>query len=239
MKDSTRGALVGAGLGLGAPLGWFGIRCLHGAVCLAEMDQNVLLYGYLFVSTETAFIIFGAFSGMLLDRLGEINEQLRRLSTLDPLTGLGNQREFGERLPIEAARARRTGAPLALIVVDLDRFKRLNDELGHDTGDAALAHAAAVLRASIREVDVACRIGGDEFAVICPGATIAGAAAVAERARAALEKSAFRSPDGRLATLTASFGVSALNAGDRQLFQASDHALYAAKALGRNRVHVG
>jgi two-component system cell cycle response regulator len=129
------------------------------------------------------------------------------------------------------------GAPLSLIVMDLDRFKELNDRLGHDVGDAALSHAAGVLRASIREVDLACRIGGDEFAVICPGASLEGATAVAERARTALEKTPFRAPNGEPVALTASLGVSALNDGDRQLFQAGDHALYAAKAEGRNRVH--
>jgi diguanylate cyclase (GGDEF)-like protein len=239
MRRAYRLAVAGAALALGAPAGWLFARCLQGAPAGAELRAHAGLYGYLLAGTVVAFSTFGAVCGMLLDRLAGANEELRKLSSTDALTGLANLRQFRDRLALETARARRLDEPLALIAIDLDRFKQLNDRLGHDIGDSALVHAAAVLRTSIREVDLACRIGGDEFAVICPGATEAGAAAVAERARSALENTPFRAPGGESVSLTASLGVSMLAAGERQLFQATDHALYAAKASGRNRVCLG
>jgi diguanylate cyclase (GGDEF)-like protein len=239
MRRAVRCGLLGAGLALGAPAGWLFLRIAQGAPAMLELRANIGLYAYLLGGTGIAFAAFGAASGWLLERLSEANDELRKLTALDPLTGLANLRHFRERLAQEAARARRQGSPLSLIVLDLDHFKLLNDRLGHDVGDAALAHAAAVLRASVREVDVPCRIGGDEFAVICPGATREGTIAVAERARAALACTPLRAPDGQLVTFTASLGVSTLGADEPHLFRATDHALYAAKAAGGNRVQIG
>jgi diguanylate cyclase (GGDEF)-like protein len=239
MRRTALSLLLGAALALGAPAGWLLLRVAQGAPAAVELRANAGLYAYLLVGTVIAFTTFGAAIGSLLDRLAAANDELHELSTLDPLTGLPNLRKFSERLELETARARRLHVPLSLIVLDLDHFKQLNDHLGHEAGNAALVHLAGLLRTSVREVDLPCRIGGDEFAVICPNATRDGTTAVAERVRAALERTPFRVPDGKLVTPTASLGVSALESDGHQLFRASDHALYSAKASGGNRVCQG
>jgi diguanylate cyclase (GGDEF)-like protein len=167
------------------------------------------------------------------EQLAEANRQLRELSITDPLTGLANRRAFGDRLALEVERARRTGQPLAMVLADLDHFKRLNDTLGHLEGDAALVAAARALAEGRRVGDLVARFGGEEFALLLPGTTHADAVALAERIRRGIE----------LATLpagcTASFGVASLpeHAGDaRTLIAAADAALYEAKDAGRNCV---
>jgi diguanylate cyclase (GGDEF)-like protein len=167
------------------------------------------------------------------EQLAEANRQLRELSITDPLTGLANRRAFGDRLALEVERARRTGQPLALVLLDLDHFKRLNDTLGHLEGDAALVMAARALAEGRRVGDLVARFGGEEFALLLPGVALADAVVVAERVRRGVEEA--RLPAG----CTASLGVACLpeHASDgRGLISAADGALYEAKAAGRNCV---
>lgn len=165
----------------------------------------------------------------------DLVSRLEHLSRVDPLTALGNRRAFDEALPEELARARRTGLPLSLVMIDVDHFKAFNDRHGHLAGDEALADVARVLSEAARTEDRACRVGGEEFALLLPGADEGSAAEVAERVRRGVEGMA-----GRFGPVTVSLGVAAWDA-DRHgegagLQAAADGRLYAAKAGGRNRV---
>ena len=182
-----------------------------------------------------AMSISGGLIALMLSRLIQRIESLTRH---DPLTGLCNRRELGEQLAKQQARAQR-GRIHALLMVDLDHFKRINDELGHAAGDAALRHVARLLQASLREQDCAARYGGEEFALLLPDTPLAGAQALAERLRSALADSVW-SWQGRHWPLTASMGLALSSPGrlGDALVEAADRAMYQAKAQGRNRVCV-
>jgi len=167
-----------------------------------------------------------------------LEAELRRLAAQDPLTGLANRRELERLLRLELRRAARHGRPLAVLVLDVDRFKRVNDGHGHQAGDAVLVELAGRLRGLAREVDVVGRLGGDEFVVVLPETDLAGGRAFAERVRAAVAERPFR-VGGRELPVTVSLGVAAYpdHGGSLQaLLVEGDRALYAAKAAGRDCV---
>ncbi len=156
----------------------------------------------------------------------------------DALTGLPNNRALQETVKRMAAQAGRTLSPLAVIMFDLDRFKRINDTQGHSKGDEVLAAVGDVVASSVRESDVAGRYGGEEFLALLPATDRAGALVIAEKLRAAIEG---MSVPGVSGGVTASFGVAVMpdEAGEpEQLVRVADRALYTAKANGRNRVEV-
>ncbi len=178
----------------------------------------------------------------LADELAAANVELGKVATTDSLTGLPNRRHLGEALARDLARADRSGAPLAVVMCDVDHFKKFNDTWGHQTGDLVLAQVGAVLKKSVRTGDVPARYGGEEFMAILPGADIEGARVVAERIRAALERTEVAGPKGPL-KVTASFGVAVVKGtqckdGAEALVGRADAALYQAKQAGRNRVVV-
>ncbi len=154
---------------------------------------------------------------------------------VDPLTGLYNRRWLDPMLGRMVARHRRSGVPLALLMLDADHFKAYNDRFGHLAGDRALTALAGIVQANLRPGDAAARFGGEEFVVLLPGSNRQGARGAAERLRAAV---AGTSLGGGLAALTVSIGVAALGprGGPRALLAAADKALYRAKRAGRNRV---
>jgi diguanylate cyclase (GGDEF)-like protein len=163
--------------------------------------------------------------------------QIQQQALTDPLTGCYNRRSFELQLDKEILMAKRTSQPLSLLMLDLDRFKHLNDTAGHDAGDDALRQLADCFRQELRGVDSAARFGGDEFALILPQAFSEGALIVAERVRARVER--IMIPE--FGNLTASIGIASFpaNATSRtELFRAADDALYAAKRAGRNQVCV-
>lgn len=164
-------------------------------------------------------------------QLRETAQALLQEARHDPLTGLDNRRSWSEKLAREAQRAARYGGDPAVIMLDIDHFKDVNDLLGHRAGDAVLVDLTAALRASLRSSDTLARLGGDEFAVLLPDSGLPDAAAVAQKLRESVA----------LASLgvTVSLGVAAGASRDLQtLVQAADAALYDAKAAGRNRVVV-
>ena len=177
-----------------------------------------------------------------LKRVWEQASQLARLESLartDALTGLYNFRALQGKLEEELARAARYGAPLALLLIDLDHLKMINDQEGHEAGNAALEVLAEVLRDELREVDFAARYGGDEFVALLPHQTAAEAAVVAERLRIRLGRKPWALPE----PLTISIGVAAVDGRRQQadpaaLLSAADAALYRGKRLGRDRVEV-
>ena len=165
---------------------------------------------------------------MLRRRIDRLVDKLNTLARTDVLTGLLNRRAFDEGLVHEVNRAQRTGAAFALVLADVDHFKAINDRLGHAGGDAALKDIARLLTDTARTVDTVARIGGEEFALILPGAALAGGVATAERIRDALVGT----------SLTMSFGVVEWPRDGHHpddLLRAADSALYAAKAEGRDR----
>lgn len=157
----------------------------------------------------------------------------------DPLTGLLNRRFFDEAVESAFATARRTGSPLGLIVLDLDRFSAINNEHGHSTGDAVLRRVARAMTEAVRTGDIVARYGGEEFVVIAPGTTADEAVAVAERIRAAVASAEGPSTEGPSIGVTVSAGVASLLGDEldgKALFRAADSALLAAKRAGRDRV---
>jgi diguanylate cyclase (GGDEF)-like protein len=175
---------------------------------------------------------------MVLKLKGRVERLLVQLSAAadtDVLTGLLNRRGFNRRLRDELRRASRSDQPLALVVADLDRFKAVNDRLGHPAGDEALRRVSSLLGTATRGSDTIARIGGEEFALVLPYTDRAGAQAMAERIGGTI-RSEFAD---RNVALTASFGLAVYpNDGDTQdlLMRAADDALYAAKELGRDRI---
>jgi len=169
-------------------------------------------------------------------------DELRHLSSLDGLTGVLNRRSFDERLEREWRRAGRDAASIAVLMVDIDHFKRYNDHYGHQAGDACLQRLARALGGTVaRPADLVARYGGEEFAIILPDTDLDGAARVGETARLTVDGLALPHAASRVAPhVTISVGVAAtvpagqLNAAD--LVAAADRALYRAKQGGRNRV---
>jgi diguanylate cyclase (GGDEF)-like protein len=179
----------------------------------------------------------------LLDRrhreLTRANEVLEQLSATDGLTQLYNHRHFQTQLSREAKRTERTGAPLCLLLVDVDDFKQLNDRLGHSAGDRVLQEIARTMLAQIRETDYLARYGGEEFVLLLPQTSIDGGTALAEKVRGAVEalEAPVIGPSGRV-QVTISIGLAAYAKGPEATFDAADRALYEAKAAGKNRVVV-
>lgn len=167
-----------------------------------------------------------------------LHDIVQRQAMTDDLTGLVNRRRFIEALDAEIERARSFGSPLAVVIADLDNFKRVNDDFGHHAGDIVLRLFADLVRSHVRDVDVSGRIGGEEFAVLLPETDRAGAASVAERMRESLSGSGIGISDESSIRVTSSFGVAELAAGQSgdDLLRAADAALYRAKAEGKNRV---
>jgi len=159
--------------------------------------------------------------------------EARALADLDALTGVHNRRYFHETLAREVSRAHRYHRRLAVIVFDLDDFKAINDQVGHLAGDAVLAEAAQRMLTVVRSADVACRVGGDEFALVLPESSGEEAELLAGRIARAISVR----PIGGAGTLELSAGVAELRPGDRpnDLFERADEALYRAKELGKAR----
>jgi diguanylate cyclase (GGDEF)-like protein len=169
-----------------------------------------------------------------------LHETVERQAVTDELTGLANKRAFHSVLEQEIERSRRFNTPLALVMLDLDHFKQINDKYGHQQGDEGLAMVADVLRHFSRDIDAPARYGGEELAVILPQTDVEGAEQLAERIREAVERLEVPRVDGAGSLqLRASFGVASLpeSAATREgLIAAADAALYRAKRAGRNRV---
>lgn len=186
-------------------------------------------------SPEEAQLIkrFASLAALAYDNARQ-RERLSHQARTDELTGLYNRRHFHERLGSELARARRSGEPVGLMLLDVDDFKAVNDGHGHPVGDAVLRAFAALMNETVRGADVVCRTGGEEFAVILPGAEAAEAIAAAHRVVVAIREAGL-GPGG---ALTASVGLAIAPAeGDTvaALFRAADDRLLAAKAAGKDQ----
>ncbi len=192
------------------------------------------------LDTESGFRI-----NVLVENIASamVNHQLQRdlkeQTIRDPLTGLFNRRYMEEALALEVARSARSGAPLCVVMCDVDHFKRFNDEFGHDAGDLVLQAVAAELGHRFRDGDIVCRYGGEEFTIIAPGTTPEALLQRIETVRQAIAGISLRLRNQPLGSTSMSFGVACWRPGmDREgsaALQAADAALYRAKKEGRNR----
>ena len=184
-----------------------------------------------------------AFNGMILalrekrrleEQLHEVNQILEKQASTDVLTGLFNRLKLGRLLDAEIARAQRYATPLAVILLDIDHFKKINDTRGHQVGDDVLRELAQRLVSSLRACDAVARWGGEEFLVMLPNSPLAAGRECAEKLRAAVADCPFAA----MPRVTASFGVAELEKGEPRdtLINRADQALYRAKDNGRNRV---
>jgi diguanylate cyclase (GGDEF)-like protein len=226
-------AEVGDGCAIAHPLNDSDTR--DGVVGLVSVGRT----GRAFTAGERdLFHYLATQAGVSMENVG-LHETVARESVTDELTGLFNRRRFDEVLDTEVERAKRFGHSMALVLLDIDDFKLVNDTYGHQQGDVVLREVARVLRESVREIDEPARYGGEELAVVLPGTDLHGAYLLAERVRQGVE--ALRMPlmvaDGEI-QITASLGVAALpeSADDQDgLVAAADAAMYDAKRAGKNR----
>ena len=218
------------------------------ALVVASRGLSVLLlprgWGWLssdllsqFSSGALYLLMLGNAFGVLLLTRERLQDTLERVEVVDPLTDAPNRRGFFQLLAPWMALARRPGLPTALIVFDLDGFKRVNDSYGHPAGDVVLHQMVQLCRRQLRDSDQLGRVVGVEFAVLLPRTNLEEAALVAERIRAAIDTTPVKS-ERAMIKLTASFGVTTIRPEDSTtaLFQRADEALQQAKQGGRNRV---
>ena len=246
MKKSFLFTLAGLLFGLGAPLGallllWFSP---HPALQLPyfiveEWRDHLFFFCYMLAGTSLAFGLFGFFLGRSADIIESTNRRLALLATEDELTGLGNHRFLHETFKVEFRKHLDERKPLSCLMMDLDRFKRVNDTYGHPFGDYVLKHFAALVKKSIRSGDLATRYGGEEFLCILPHCDAKEARQVAERICRDTEKYPFTNGQ-KLVKVTVSIGTAtSLGRSDHSyhhLVGLADQALYEAKRKGRNRV---
>lgn len=227
---------------------------LYQALALTQADPGMLAmarshsFTGTFMSLAASIAMWRQFSTATVLRrqltqsnntLEKKQQELSYLATHDPLTGLRNRRAFLQEAEHELSRALRYPCETGVLVADLDHFKLINDRHGHPAGDAVLRHFAQLLKAQLRESDIAARLGGEEFIVLLPGTGATGTTVVAEKIRQALEAATVEHAGERVGT-TVSIGVSCLPAHSactiEALYARADQALYMAKTGGRNRV---
>ncbi len=173
------------------------------------------------------------------------HERLKRVALTDPLTGIFNRRFFDRRIADEVSRTHRYGQSLTFLFFDLDHFKNINDQLGHQTGDQVLQKISGIINSHLRRSDIFARYGGEEFVVLLPHTTCSDGREIAERIRKNIAGHNFELPDGNINKITISIGVATLlpgiagkkgTTGPEQLIKAADQALLQAKENGRNQV---
>jgi diguanylate cyclase (GGDEF)-like protein len=191
-------------------------------------------------ATQKRALLVAERTGLALANL-QLREKLRDQAIRDPLTAMYNRRYFEETATRELLRAEDSGAPIGMIMIDVDHFKRFNDSHGHDAGDAVLQRVGLTLQSHTRVEDVICRYGGEEFLMLLPGLPVASIVARAEELRNAIRDLSVRFRGETLGRITVSCGVSVFPEQGRacsDLIDAADHALYHAKEAGRDRVEV-
>lgn len=215
---------------------WRFIRPLHHlAVALKKYPEDKSVLKIQSSGNDEIAIVTDVTKSMLM-QVEELTKKLKHQATTDFLTGLANRRWLTEQVPGLQSQAERANEPLSVILFDLDNFKHINDDYGHDVGDNVLMIVGEVVKDSLRPYDLAARIGGEEFCIVLPRTSGESALKIAERLRAAFQASYVEPlPHGRI---TCSFGVVQAGPGERlqQLLRRADTALYRAKDAGRNRV---
>ncbi|MBA2781249.1 GGDEF domain-containing protein [Billgrantia kenyensis] len=228
--------LLGSRLGLWLSLGYMGAG---GAIYLYRFGASPELVRVEVLANAVIAALTTLGMSHFYERTRERSElKLTRLATVDPLTGLANRARLIDVFHWEQAQARRKGTPLSLLMLDLDRFKRINDEHGHEAGDTVLVAFARMLEKRLRETDLISRFGGEEFLVLLNNTDGKRALAIAEELRQSLEQLAIEH-QGKILKLTVSIGVAEYGPDGMDLdalSRVADERLYQAKAKGRNRV---
>lgn len=199
-------------------------------------DRNWLLINATFIEfEEKKAIVIGAHD---ITERKAMEAKLMELATIDALTGLANRRLFMDSIESEFQRALRTGRKLSVLMIDIDRFKQINDGFGHATGDCIIQQVAGQVKGSLRAMDLAGRLGGDEFSVLLPETGLRDAMLVAKRICSEVQSVSIKSDDGQRLSVTVSIGVACINSNDNNgkvLLERADMALYKAKKQGRNQ----
>jgi diguanylate cyclase (GGDEF)-like protein len=208
------------------------VAVVHAAALVALPDETVSPDRW--VDVTVTVIVLGIVVRVLAARNERLVAELSAEARVDALTQLRNRRGFDEQLELETARAVRENTPLAVVTLDIDHFKSVNDAHGHEVGDRVLQWVAKTLAIETRGADVSARVGGEEFVVLLPGTAVVGAQELAERVRRKIEGG------GGPVPITVSAGVAAQTPSgpDHGLVEAADRALYRAKGDGRNAVRV-
>ncbi|HVT02986.1 MAG TPA: GGDEF domain-containing protein [Thermoanaerobaculia bacterium] len=241
LRPQLKYPLIGFALGACAPLGALLIRIVAlGSVRgepLQDLSAHAFFYLYQLIGTCLVFAVAGVVAGGRADRLWKAEEFYHRLSEHDSLTGLYNARALTDRCGRGVERAERSGEPLSMMLIDVDRLKALNDGFGHTAGNDALVHVAEVLKSCKRADDAAARWGGDEFAILLEGANALVAMRVAEAIVAQLRTTPLRLAR-KSVTVTVTIGVCTMTKPSTAvaLFAAADRALYEGKEQGRDRI---
>ncbi len=214
------------------------LRCVMGMA--PQTPSSALALHPITTGTYIVSIVLGFLStlGLFLMSNERLQQELNRQASHDPLTGIPNRRAFQMMSRHELGRARRTHEPMALMVLDLDHFKSINDRDGHAAGDMVLRDFSTLLAAAVRDQDIICRFGGEEFVALLPATPLAGAATLAERIRY-LAQSRRLEIAGRKVQYTVSIGLVMATPQDaciESVIKRADLALYRAKSEGRNRV---
>ena len=226
--------LIGMILGAGAPVGSFLIRVLAISSVrndpLGDLGANAFFYAYELLGSSLVLAVAGYFAGLRADRLRRGEAFYHHLAEHDSLTGLHNMRAFMDRYRRALEHAVATGEPLAVLLIDVDKLKEINDALGHEAGNKALIQVANALRISKRTVDVAARWGGDEFAILLESAGVSAAMRVARAIEANLRDSSSH--------VSVTIGICATTQPSlsADLFEGADRALLAGKNHGRNTI---
>ena len=233
-RETYRGLLTRVPNAAGISL--FALRPENAIEANVRPYQQRILFAALGSFALLVLVALG-FARPILNALGDFRRVASQAAT-DGLTGLANRRSFDDELALEWRRAERVGDSLALVLVDLDNFKNINDDRGHQAGDAVLRRVAAILDSGARNADLAARYGGEEFALLAPETDLLGATKLADRLRTDLEAALIELPDGAEISVTGSFGVAVKGTLRRpeDLVAAADEALYDAKRNGKNRV---
>ncbi|MEP3590878.1 MAG: GGDEF domain-containing protein [Marinobacter sp.] len=230
--------LIGMFLLVGA---FFVFRLLWSFYQVAPDDfMNAGLLSSLAVIAGEFLVILSSFATIWMAS-DELQDELSEMARVDPLTGVYNRRAFDECCEIEFSRALRSGSSFAIIMCDLDHFKKVNDRHGHHVGDEVLRRFAGILKSRVRQHDVVARFGGEEFVLLLANNNTDQGAHVAEDLRAKTAATQIAIPPNTDLTVSASFGVAQYCAGDRDwsaVLHRADNALYAAKKQGRDRVVV-
>jgi len=195
----------------------------------ASVQKSILLHLFFLIFTTSIMLLFGK-------KLVSKEEQLRHLSVTDTLTNTYNRRYFVQKLEEEIERAKRLGSKFSLVMLDIDHFKKINDNFGHNAGDLALKSMTQMIKNRIRKIDVLARWGGEEFAILLPDTPVKNAVTLAEDLRKKLSQMDIPG----VGRVTASFGVAGYCPGDNvdSLVNKADNMMYEAKAVGRNCVRV-
>lgn len=230
LKQQHKRAAQGAIVSLGSPLGWLLIQWFQGSNPEQQLSLYAGLYLYLFIGTLLAFASFGWYVGY--------NEETRKAQSLtDPLTQCFNFRYFHQLFAQELLRAKRSDQILSVMILDIDNFKKVNDNYGHPTGDKVLIETCHVIADNLRSYEVLCRVGGEEFAILTLQSALPAAVDMAHRLKDKIKSKVISLKEQEI-SVTVSIGVSSYQKGDTidSMISRADKALYQAKNNGRDCV---